>query len=143
MLGILTLLIASSTSYSQTTEPQRARLAKNARAPFAGVLLTDQALAKVISKLEGKISALKLKLEKQKRQARAKLDSSKKICTAQLEGAAAKSKAAVDGFKVERRLYTSAIEKAGAWHKSPYLHFILGNLVSGGVCAAAMAAPRR
>lgn len=142
---ILLLLTASSTSYS-APEPQRARLAKGARAPFAGVLLTDQALAKVITKLEGTVKALSLRLEKQKREAQAKAAAAKKVCDAQLEGVRAKDKAAADGFKVERKLYTSALDKAQApspWYKSPYLHFILGSVVSGGVCAAATAGARQ
>jgi hypothetical protein len=108
--------------------------------------LTDQALAKLITKLEGQVKALKLQLEKQRREAAAKLDSSKKTCDAQLEGERAKSKAAATGFVTERKLYTSALERAQApdpWYKAPYLHFILGSVVSGGICAAATVGARQ
>jgi len=138
-------LTASSTSYSEPTEPQRARLAKGDKAPFAGVLLTDQALAKVIAGLEGQVAALKLQLERQKREQAAQLEAAKKTCDAQLVGERAKAAAAADGFKTERKLYTSALDKAQAskWYKSPYLHFILGSVVSGGICAAATVGARR
>lgn len=142
------LLTASSTSYSEPkpAEPQRARLAAGAKAPFAGTLLNDAALAKLITKLEGEVKALKLQLEKQRREAKAQLDSSKKTCDAQLGGERARAAAALEGFKTERKLYTTAIDKANApnpWYKSPYLHFLLGSVVAGGICTAATVGANR
>ena len=138
-------MTASSISYSGPKPPQRGRLAKGEKAPFAGVLLTDQALAKVISKLEGQVAALKLQLERQQREAAAQLEAAKKTCDAQLVGERAKLAAAAEGFKTERKLYTSALDKAQAskWYKSPYLHFVIGSVVSGGICAAATVGARR
>lgn len=142
-------MIVSSTSYSQTTRPptpapSKARLAKGAKAPFAGVLLTDKALAKIITDHEKRVGALELQLEKEKRDRRDEAAAAAAICTAKVNGEAAKGKAASTGWISERRLYEGALAKANQspWYKSPYLNFLLGTVVSGGVCAGAFAAGR-
>lgn len=136
----------SSTSYSEPTTPtpDRARLAKGDKAPFAGVLITDSALAKIIAGYEAKVGELRLQLEKEKRDRRDEAAAAKAICDATVAGEAAKGKAANAGFIAERKLYESALTKANesAWYKSPYLNFLLGAVVSGGVCAAGAVANR-
>ncbi len=138
----------SSLSYSQTKSPptpaEKARLARGDKAPFAGVLLADKALAKIISDYEGKIGALKLQLEKVKRDHRDEAAAAAAICKVNADSEAAKIKAARSGWASERKLYESALARAqrSPWYKSPYLNFLLGTVVSGGVCAGALAAGR-
>lgn len=135
-------MLQSSTSYSQTG---KARLEKGKKAPFAGWLLTDKALAKIITNYEGKIKALKLQLEKTERDRKVQTVAATAICTAKVDGQVARCKAARSGWSTERRLYEGALAKAvqpPPWYKSPYLNFLLGAAVSGGICAGASAASR-
>jgi hypothetical protein len=110
------------------------------------VLLTDQAIAKLITRLESKIADLKLQLERQRRGAEAMIAAETKVCETRLEAESAKTEAWAKGFAAERSLYDSALKKAQApspWYKAPYLHFIFGSVVSGGICAAATVGARQ
>lgn len=139
---ILLLSILSWTSYSaaQTPTINRTRLAKGKPAPFAGVLLSDGALAKIISDNERKLKLLNLDLEKLKRQADSEAKTSKAVCDAKLEAASAKHGACLRDLDRRDKLLDKALQKCPQdlpWYKAPQLHFILGNIVAGGICAAA------
>lgn len=145
LLVTVLLLTLSSTAYSQTT-PTRSggsdqshrhhRLAKGKAAPFSGVLLTDQALAKIISDYEGKIAALKLELEKERKDRQAEKQAADTICQAKVDGEKAKAKAAESGCQRERHVYEQALKRANEtpWYQNNYLNFLLGSVVAGGIC---------
>lgn len=145
------LLIASSTSYSQpkttpSPEIKRERLAKGKPAPFAGVLLSNAALAKIISDYEAKLSAAKLEAERAKRDADAKLKAEQTTCKIKLDGAAKKLAIVEGGCMRERAICDKALKDCSSkdtWFRSPYLHNVLGCAVCGGICAGAVAASRR
>jgi hypothetical protein len=132
------LLLAPAPATSQTI--QKARLKKGKQAPFDGTLLSSAALAKIITGYEAQIKTLQAKLEKQEREAKARGASAAAICKAKLDGADAKLRAAQKGCDSERKIWDRALTDATApvpWYKTPYVHFILGNLVAGGLCVGA------
>jgi len=147
LLLIPMLLIASSTSYSDpTSQPTRARLAKGDKAPFAGVLLTDAALAKLITDLEQRAAEARLQLEKVKREQQATIEAERALCAIKLDGAAMKLTVTAKGFESERQIFTGALKKCDSdapWYRSPYLHNVIGCAACGGICAAAFAASSR
>lgn len=142
-------MTASSTSYSEPsatpTPVERARLAKGAAAPFAGVLLSDAALAKIITDYEAKLAAEKLLREKAEREAKTLLAAEQAACKIKLDGEARKLAIAEAGCARERVICDKALTKttSSAWYQSPYLHNFLGCVACGGICAGAVAASRR
>ena len=142
LLVILLLLVQSSMSYSQTA---KVRLERGKKAPFAGWLLTDKAMARIIADYEGKLKALKLQMEKTERDQKVQKAAATAICEAKVDGQVARCKAARGGWDTEKRLYEGALAKAvqpPPWYKSPYVNFLLGTIVTGGVVASTYAASR-
>lgn len=135
--------MAPAAAQPTTTQPnqvERKRLKKGDRAPFAGNLLTDAALAKLITDYESRIKRLKLELEKTKRETAARATTAAAVCKAKLDGADAKLAAFKGGCDRERAVYERALKKCSTsapWYKQPYLHFLVGSVVGGGLCAAA------
>jgi hypothetical protein len=110
------------------------------------VLLTDAALAKIISDYEAKLARAKLEAEKAKRESDAKLKAQKTTCAIQLDGAAKKLAIVEGGCVRERAICDNALKKCsqkGSWFSSPYFNSVLGCAVCGGICAGAVAASRR
>lgn len=144
-------MTASSTSYSDPTGTatltpvERARLTKGQTAPFAGVLLSDAALAKIISDYEAKLAAERLLREKAEREAKATLTGEQASCKIKLDGEALKLSIAEAGCARERAICDKALTKqsSSAWFQSPYLHNFLGCVACGGICAGAVAASRQ
>ena len=132
-------LTVAKAQTSQPTEVKRVRLSKGERAPFNGNLLSDVALAKLVTDFELKIKKLEAKLEKEKLEHEAELLSSETICQTRIEGEQAKKKALESGYDQERAIYEKALKKCTdtPWYKSPYLHFLAGSIIAGGICVAA------
>jgi hypothetical protein len=135
------LLTLSWTSYSARADtPTRARVEAGKRAPFSGVLLTDAALARIITDYEQQIKTLTLDLEKARREAKAQETLSKVVCAAKVEGEQAKQAACTRDLTRQKSLYEKALKQCSKdppWYKSPFLSFMIGNVVAGGVCVAA------
>lgn len=109
------------------------------------MLLSDAALAKIISDYEAKLAQAKLDAEKAKRDADAKLKAEQTTCKIQLDGAAKKLAVVEGGCMRERAICDKALQQSQSksWFQSPYLHNVLGCAVCGGICAGAVAASRR
>ena len=140
----LTLLIASSQSSSAqpvpppVLQPQRARLNKGQAAPFAGNLLSDEAVAKIVTDYEQRIAKLQLELEKARREAAVQTAANDAVCTAKLSGEVAKQKACMDDKERQSKLFFTTLDKQScpspAWN---YVSFIGGAAIGGGICALA------
>lgn len=128
--------IPSSVSAQSQPDIRRARITKSTPAPFDGVLLTDAALAKLITDAEARLAAAQLETEKLRRDLELERRTSEAVWQARLD--AEKMKLAACSKSADRTL--ELLDKATSpapWYRSPYLHFILGSAISGGVCAAA------
>lgn len=139
MLAILISLIASSTAYSNPTD--RVRLKKGERAPFSGTLLSDQALARVISELKSQVELAKLEMERQKRLAEANLQAEKKVFEGEKKMLEAKIGYIKAGHEKELKILQAQLARATSrrWYQSPYLNLAIGAIVGGGICAGAAA----
>jgi len=119
------------------------KLEKGKPAPYSGILLTTAALAKVVTELERKAEVLRIELEAEKARAAAAEKAALKIHAAELEAEKAKRAALERDLDRQRSIYEKALERASAsppWYKSRYLAFVVGAVVSGGVCAGVSAA---
>ena len=119
-------------------------LAAGEKAPFAGILITTTALAKVVTDLERKVKVLEIKLEAAKQVEAAKLSAGTAGCIAKVETERAKL-AACDGDRLRAKtIYEQALTKCNPPPQSyHYLSFIGGALLGGGICAGAVAAVRQ
>jgi hypothetical protein len=104
------------------------------------VLLTDAALSKIITGYEKRIATLALNLERAKREAAAFKKTSKVVCDARVAAEHAKTSACDRDLSRQKSIYEKALKRtnrATPWYKSPYLSFMIGNVVAGGICVAA------
>lgn len=108
---------------------------KGAAAPFDGVLLSDPALAKLLSDADAKLKVALLEVEKLRRDLDLEKRTAATVCKVQLDGERLKYAACSKDADRVRGLLDKATETP--WFKNPYLHFLLGSAISGGVCAAA------
>lgn len=121
---------------------KRIRLAKGATTPFKGVLMSDAALAQIITDLEKKAKLAALAAEKVKRELTAERKSNATICQAKITAEQSKLKGCNDDKERQRVIYESALKKCdknAPWYKSPFFGYVMGNVVAGGVCAAVSA----
>lgn len=116
-------------------EVKRARLQKGDAAPFAGTLLSDAAVAKLISDADAKLKQAQLEAERLRRDLELERRSAAVVWQAKLDTEKLKYTACSKDADRTRELLDKASNPP--WYKSPYLHFLLGSVVSGGVCAAA------
>ena len=106
-------------------------LKKGQPAPFAGKLYSADAVATIVANHEASLKALRLSLEREVVKLRAKHAVDLAAAHSASQAVAEKFKACVLSKKVERDIYTSAVDRmkqdegSGFW-KSPYLHFFLG-----------------
>ena len=111
-----------------------------------GVLMTNAALAKLLSDHEGRLRALDLEIEKQRRDYVAKRAEAASVCLATVEAEKEKARLAEQGFARERKTYEAALRRCDTkppWYRSPYLNFLLGTVVAGGVCSGVSIAVTR
>jgi len=144
LLTLLSLTTASLPCWAQPAPPPTPtqpslvasqRLVKGSAAPFSGTLLSDAALAKIITDAEARVKAAALEADRLKKEldiAERKADA---VCLARLDGERLRYAACSKDADRTRELLDKASNPP--WYKNPYLHFIMGSVVSGGVCAAA------
>lgn len=121
------------------SKPKRVRLEQGKPAPFSGVLMSNAALAKLISDYERKLKVAVLDTEKTKRELDAEQKTHKVICQAIVTAEQAKLEACKDDKERQRVIYETALKKCSKdqpWFKTPFFGYIMGNVVAGGVCAA-------
>lgn len=135
LLTIATLSCVGSTA--SWAESQRAPLAKGDRAPFEGILISQQDLAALIGQLEREKSQLAAKLEQQQRVSKLEADAAEQRCEARMDSAEAYLNACQTARNQERAVYNDAIHKNDPWWRSPALMMAFGFAGAVGVCAAA------
>jgi hypothetical protein len=121
------------------TQPiQKQRLSKGSKATFAGVLLSDAALAKIKTDHDKAIKLLKLELEKAKREKAVDDKTSAAICNARIQSEQVKTDACTRDRERQRKIFTKALDSkkcpSSIWH---YLSFVGGAVVAGGICIGA------
>jgi hypothetical protein len=117
--------------------PKHVTLNKGDKAPFAGKLLTPEALAKIITDYEKKVKLQALEIEKLKRESAVTAKTEDAICKAKLEGEAAKLKACEAASSRNDQIWTKALDKCNKptpWYKSQFLGFTVGSLFASGIC---------
>ena len=132
---ILCWILSSTSSYAK--EIDKARLERDQKAPFEGILLTDGAMAKIITDYEAKIKDLQLELEKSKRELAAQATFSEEVSKVKQEACEARKKAVEDDRERQRQLYENALTKCNAdqlWYKTSSFGFVMGQIVMGGAC---------
>lgn len=121
---------------------KRVRLEKGKRAPFSGQLLSDAAVATLLSEYKVKIKELELRATYLKKRVEAKLEALDNICQVEMRAEEQKRKICEDARKAERSVYNKALNRVSKeagrkWYESPYLHLLLGIGVGIGGTAAA------
>lgn len=121
------------------TQPiQKQRLSKGVKAPFAGVLLSDAALAKIKTEHDRAIKLLKLELERAKREKAVEDRTNDAICKAKLQAEQSKTDACTRDRERQRQIFSKALGAkkcpSSIWH---YLSFVGGAVVAGGICIGA------
>lgn len=115
--------------------PARTRLLKNEQAPFAGTLLSDAAMAAILTNADRGIKLLTLELARAGKELEVEKRKNEAICAVKVQGEKDRYQACV---KDAERLRSSLEQSTNPpWYKSPYIHFIFGSAISAGVCAAA------
>jgi hypothetical protein len=117
---------------------------KGDRAASAGILLSREALLKILRDLEARAKAAEARAEKVERDADAQVAHEKRVAKAEVDGARALA-AACEGDKVRReRIYEDALKRCpaptAAWKW--YLATGVGAVVAGGLCVGTVAATR-
>lgn len=134
---IVCLPVTAKTQPQPTGQPLHLTLKKGDKAPFAGKLLTPEALAKIITGYEKKLKLQALEIEKLKRESTVTAKTEDAICKAKLEGEAAKLKACEDASSSKDLIWTKALDKCNKpspWYKSQFLGFTVGSLFASGIC---------
>lgn len=100
------------------------------------MLLSDAALAKILSEHKKQLALLELKIEKVEKEAEVDKRSADVVCKAKLDGEKAKQQACMRDLSRQQSIYRKALKDkkcpSPVWN---YLSFIGGAVVSGGVCA--------
>jgi hypothetical protein len=124
----------------QAQKIEKKRLKAKEKAPFAGILLSDAALAKIVTDYEAKIKIAKAETEKVKRDAEAKARAEKVVCDANIESEKVKTEAVRGEMKTRTSIYEKTLKKCDTetpWYKSPWMGFVVGQVVAGGICIGA------
>lgn len=121
---------------------KRVQLKKGEKAPFDGQLLSDAAVAKLLSDYKAKVLALEAEIKFLKGIQKTKLDTATETCKVRVDAEATKKKICEDTRTAEKMVYSQAIDRIGKqseqrWYESPYLHLILGMGLGTGACVAA------
>lgn len=134
----------SLTAYS-AEKIQRQRLKPGDKAQFAGVLLSDAALAKLISDSKARLASAQATTEKCERERKVEKAAADAVCVAKVEAERTKLLACDQARSQQAKIYDQQLKQCSStpWFKSPLLNFVLGSVVSGGVCATAAILGRR
>lgn len=101
------------------------------------MLLTDAALARIITGYEKKLKEQAATIEKLKRGHAAEKKSADAICAVKVIKEQAKYQACTLDRERQREIYRKALDSKKCPHPAwNYVSFIAGNIVAGGICAA-------
>ncbi len=140
---ILMLSTVSSTSYSENKplDLRAVTLKEGKPAPFAGKLLTADALAKIITDFEREIKLLKADLKRVTQERTVLVRREKLLCEIAVDGEKQKQSICLSGCDQKVKLLSDAVNRCEndkrGFFQSPYVNFVIGNVVAGGLCAAA------
>ena len=132
LLLILSLIPFSAIGQRTPTQDiDHKRISTGQKAPFSGVLLSDKALAKIITDYEHKLKLREIDIEKLQLENAASEGYYKAICKAQLDGEASKRQSVERDLKRQKSIYETALKKNRTpWYKNPVMAFVLGQAVS-------------
>lgn len=122
---------------------KRVRLVPGQAAPFHGNLLSDAAIAELISRIDETERLVRLETVRCARELDAYQESARVTCQAKITIAQSKVDICQRQIKRQREIYESLLKKCQRpppWYKSPVLAYFAGSVITGGVCAAAMTA---
>jgi hypothetical protein len=119
---------------------KRIRLDAGQKAPFAGVLLSNAAEAKLITDRKAEVNRLKLRIQLLEDRQKELVDNERTLCTVKLETASKKLKLIEDTCKTKEKILHGAVDRTAkscdrSWYESPYFNFAMGAIVFGGVSA--------
>jgi hypothetical protein len=117
-------------------------LKKGQAAPFPGNLLTDAALAKLVTDAQAREARMQVAITRCGKERAAERGVAKAVCRARVAEWQAKEAACRDAAQARSKIFTSALQKCGAqppWYQRPMFSFILGTVISGGICSTAAA----
>ncbi len=140
---ILLLSTISSTSYSENRalDLRTVTLKEGKPAPFAGKLLTTDALSKIITDFEAEIKLLKADVRRITQERTVLVRREKLLCEIAVEGEKQKQAICVSGCDQKVKLMSDAVNRCEndkrGFFQSPYVNFVIGNVVAAGLCAAA------
>lgn len=132
----------------ETTPPpldiRRVELKQGDKAPFAGQLLTNDAVAKLVSDYKAKLADLQAQLDLQKKLYEAKLKAEVDASSIKEKAALARVAASDKSCSLEKELLTRAVDRTSQqctrkWYESPWIPFVGGVLLCGGGVAAGAA----
>jgi hypothetical protein len=105
-------------------------------AQFPGVLISDRALARIISDYEAKLTTAVAEGQLQVKEAQAKAQADLATCKADAEAERSKTKAITLEGQTKTSVYEKALQNCNPvipWWKSPYFGFIIGQMAATGI----------
>jgi len=122
---------------------RRVKLERGKPAPFDGVLLSTDTLAKLVAEVERVERRAAVELKAARERAKAELEAERRRGKAELREERAKRAAAEEALARERRIYERALASpAIPWYKTPYVSLVAGLIAGAGACVGAVGASR-
>lgn len=139
---MISLISCSSSTSAQSIK--KVRLNANKIAPFSGILLSDAALAKVITDAEAETKKLKLRIEYLEKVQNELIKNERAVCKAKLDAETKKLKLTEDACKLEKKILHGAVNRTTdscnrSWYESPVLGFLVGMITTGGIVVGTIA----
>ena len=110
------------------------RLLPGDKAPWGGTLLSDAALAKLLTDATEKEKLLKLDIARLEKELSLEKYTSEIVCIAKVDNEKLKYTACSKDADTVRNLLEKSINPP--WYSSTYFNFIMGSVVAGSICAA-------
>jgi len=122
----------------------RVRLKRGEPAPFDGILLPVETLARLVAEVERAAARASAEIRAAEARARAEVEAARAAGAAATREERAKRAAAEEALARERRVYERALASPSIpWYKTPYVSLVGGLLLGAGACSAAAAAVSR
>lgn len=125
-------MLVSGLTNTSRAQSNRVRLIKDQKAPFSGQLLSDEAIAIMISKHEAEIKRLKEDFQLEIKKTNEKTKYSDLITDLKIAAEKDKTKAVENLMNTKVDLFKSKIHELDVkWYQSPYFNFIAGAITFG------------
>lgn len=124
-------------SWAQSDTFIRIKIKKGDKTPFAGVLMTNAFLARLVTEYEKRIETLQIQLEAKDEINKNRERSDEKITKALVDVQRAKTDALNRDLMRQKEMYERALNKVSVtqpWYKSTPFNLITGAVISGAIC---------